>query len=282
MKRKITLSVFILVTGFIYAQTMSGYVSNPSFEDNPTLTDWELSLSNGAVATASIVTNAEDSNVPVSKGQVVKVVISNAGSGNHTDVKLMNTTYAFTDYYSIPVGDVEVNLSWDIKAAAAAEHQMRIVYNKNGGDMANSASVSQKKASASTDWESFAISKTIDAANVDVTKLSFRLDIALAYATGTFYIDNITSSVTDAVNIPTTIDDVDISNIKIWSGAQVIKVENMESATGNISVYDISGREIKNQLLNQGENTIELGLTGLFIVKTLVNGKVLTGKVLVK
>lgn len=297
MKKIYFIILSVLLSTGLNAQTMSGWITNPGFEtlDASTSTgaaDWELVLINGAQATATVVTAAEAGLGSVPEGSyAIKVVVTTLGTNNHTDIKLVNTVYNFTDYYTIPdngKGQFTCTFTWDQHAIAspanADQTQIRIVYNQNGGDIAtNSASVSQGKWNTAEEWQSFSITKTNrDTKPISPTALSLRQDIALGYETGTFYIDNLAASVDGAVAIPTSIGQLKESDIKIWSANRTINIVNMLGQPGLATVYDLSGRQIKQVQLSANENTIEIPKSGLYIVKSTIEGNVLTQKVVVK
>lgn len=290
------LTLFVAVT--LNAQTMNGWVTNPSFEtiDNSTSTgaaDWELVLSNGAKATATVVTAADAGTIPDGT-YAIKVVVTNIGTGNHTDVKLVNTVNDFSDYYTVPDngnGLFECKFSWEQHAVISTENQvqLRIVFNEDGKDIGtNSASLSQTKKNTVAGWEAFNATKTNNNSSpdkikiIDPNNLTFRQDIAFAYQTGTYYIDNITSEVVGAVEVPTAIGDVKNDDLKIWSTNRAVKVMNKAGKTGLATVYDLSGRQITQVQLSANENTIEMPQGGLYIVKSTIDGNVFTQKVVVK
>lgn len=281
------LTLFVAVT--LNAQTINGWITNPGFETEDATTstgaaNWEIALKNGALATARVVTSADVAGIPEGT-KALEIVVTNTGTGNHVDVRLVNTAYSFTNYYTVPTGDIGVNISYDVHATATHETQFRTIYSKNGGDInvgSQTKSVSQTKANAATGWEAFNLAKTISAVDIDNTNLHFRQEFAFAYQTGTYYIDNFDSSVDGAVSIPTSIGDVKNNDVKIWSTNRAINIMNKAGQAGLATVYDLSGRQIKQVELSTNENSIEMPQGGLYIVRSTIEGNVFTQKVVVK
>ena len=98
--KKITLIAAFLMAVFSYAQTLSGFVANPSFEDGSvgtiaqfqTLNDWKLGGANLTGASASI----QSIDVHAGDGSnALEVTSEFAGTGGEWNVRLMNTTYPF-------------------------------------------------------------------------------------------------------------------------------------------------------------------------------------------
>ncbi|TAJ13480.1 T9SS C-terminal target domain-containing protein [Marinilabiliaceae bacterium JC017] len=82
------------------------------------------------------------------------------------------------------------------------------------------------------------------------------------------------------VTVSTAIEKETAQQVKIYSNNKTLYV-NLEN-DGQLSVYDISGRMIKSAPVYRGSNIIELTKEGIYVVRVLINGQIITEKVMVK
>ena len=201
--KKITLITAFLMAVLSYAQSLSGFVANPSFEDGSvgtiaqfqTLNDWKLGGANLTGASASI----QSIDVHAGDGSnALEVTSEFAGTGGEWNVRLMNTTYPFD---GDGINPIEVTVSFWAKttdtdpASLNSGGDMRVLIKDTGssnlGDQTN-------RVLLETDtWVNITKTFTFDAAS----DYSLSLYLEFGRVDGTTQIDGITASVTGGATL---------------------------------------------------------------------------------
>ena len=114
--KKITFLATFFVAVFSYAQTISGFVTNPSFEDgaggtiahNQTVDNWKLGGSSGGATGVSA--SIQSTNVHTGDGSsALEVTSLYTGTGGEWNIRAINTTYPFDGNNTDPI---EVTVSF--------------------------------------------------------------------------------------------------------------------------------------------------------------------------
>jgi len=92
--------------------------------------------------------------------------------------------------------------------------------------------------------------------------------------------DNILKTTSVDVPFATTIDNATMQAIQVYVQGQRL-FASLERAA-QLSVFDISGREVLTTSVHAGQNILELSDKGIFIVRIVENGRAFTQKVMVK
>ncbi|WP_289053740.1 T9SS type A sorting domain-containing protein [Carboxylicivirga marina] len=226
---------------------------------------------------------------------VLKVVVNDSGlSGGQSlsNIILRNDNYKFSDYYNIPAGEATTRFSWNVLKTSTTDqtendHAVKIFALSPDIDAETEVSKSQGEKLVGEDWNYFdtpngKVYNENGANEFDQNNVTMRYEIHIGYVGGTYYVDNLTSSIDNATSIPTSIGNIKNNDIKIWSSNRAVKIMNKAGKTGLAAVYDLSGRQLKQVQLSTDENTIEMQQGGLYIVKSTIDGHVLTQKVVLK
>lgn len=65
----------------------------------------------------------------------------------------------------------------------------------------------------------------------------------------------------------TAVNDVEESNINVWSNGRIINVEQLSNAITNVEVIDMAGRTIKQLEITDNRCSIEIAKSGVYVVK---------------
>jgi len=206
--KKITLIAAFLIAVFSYGQTLSGFVTNPSFEDGSvgtiaqfqTLNDWKL----GGVNAGATGVSASIQSIDVHPGdgsnaiEVTSVSEINGTVNNDWNITLINTTYPFNGNNTDPI---EVTVSFWAKTTDTDPASLN-----SGGDMrllikdTGSSTLGNKQARVllETDtWVNITKTFTYDAA----ADYSLSLYFDVGKVDGTTQIDGISASVTGGATL---------------------------------------------------------------------------------
>ncbi|TLX71832.1 T9SS type A sorting domain-containing protein [Labilibacter sediminis] len=296
MKKIFTITCLFVLALALNAQV--AYVGNPSFEEldgsyNTGAKGWTLVLSNNAQATASITTT------DVKEGtNAIQVVITSQGDNYGTpevplyndNIKLVSDNIDFSGNYEIVglaagtnfkmFGDVYVKHS----NANAADIAWRHVVTTNGVDLPKS---NGKVVANDNVWNLLSLDATrhlLKKFPYATSGMTMRCEIQMGKnVSGTFLLDDVYSAVDGATaKVPTALKNIENSFLKITAIGSEIIVNNASNNEGNMVVFDLTGRTVAQQSIASGENRINLAKSGIFIVKTVVNGNVATQKVAVQ
>ncbi|MBK3519942.1 T9SS type A sorting domain-containing protein [Carboxylicivirga marina] len=302
MKNLFTTTFLLVLALSVNAQI--AYVGNPSFEELDVTTNtgakgWTLVLSNGAQATASVVTtDASDGT------NAIEVIITNKGTSYGEDplvpkfndnVKLVSEDFDFSTANEVPAAGINASGEFNVRGTCDVKHTFssaisiswRQVVSINGTEQPKS----NNKAIASGSWLPMATDKNgapslmKKSFTYASTGMTIRAEIQMGENVGTIYFDNVKSEVTDGqAKVSTSIEQDDIKDldIKVWSNNRAINISNQAGQAGMATVYDLGGRQVKQVQISAEMNTINIPHGGLYIVKSEIGNEVYTNKVVVK
>ena len=206
--KKITLIAAFLIAVFSYGQTLSGFVTNPSFEDGSvgtiaqfqTLNDWKLG--GGSSGATGVSASIQSIDVHTGDGsnaiEVTSVSEINGTVNNDWNITLINTTYPFNGNNTDPI---EVTVSFWAKTTDAdpvsrnPNGDMRLLIKDTGSSTLGNK---QARVLLETDtWVNITKTFTYDAA----ADYSLSLYFDVGKVDGTTQIDGITASVTGGATL---------------------------------------------------------------------------------
>ncbi len=203
--KKITFLATFFVAVFSYAQTISGFVTNPSFEDgaggtiahNQTVDNWKLGGSSGGAIGVSA--SIQSTNVHTGDGSsALEVTSLYTGTGGEWNIRAINTTYPFDGNNTDPI---EVTVSFWAKttdvdpASLNSSGDMRLLIKDTGstsqGDKTNRVLLE------TDNWVYVTKTFTFDAA----PDYSLSLYFEFGKVDGITQIDGVTTSVTGGATL---------------------------------------------------------------------------------
>ncbi|TLX71791.1 T9SS type A sorting domain-containing protein [Labilibacter sediminis] len=267
MKKTYTLLLMLFFITATYAQQNT--IKNPDFEDGTT-TDWTLDLGVNGAATMEVV----DDPLTSSNSKVLKLTVTTPSENTSKPqmVRIVSNSMEYTD--AIEDGDLYFDYSFDYYSPDF-DGTTNLIW---GLCFAEGIGNTQNAGKPGVEWKTQAVAAKAlvrDPANTANPIIHIEVPVKKA---GTYYFDNFRMKL---VGIATAVGDNKESYIKVWSSNQAIIISNQTDKVATATIYDISGRQIKQAQLAVNNNVIEMTESGLYIIKSEIGGDIFTNKVVI-
>ena len=293
--KKITLIAAFLIAVFSYGQTLSGFVTNPSFEDGSvgtiaqfqTLNDWKLG--GGSSGATGVSASIQSIDVHTGDGsnaiEVTSVSEINGTVNNDWNITLINTTYPFNGNNTDPI---EVTVSFWAKTTDAdpvsrnPNGDMRLLI-KDTGSLDYASEQQTDKGFVDKTYRVLLttgtwayITKTFTFPSAADYNLSLFLEFGKV--DGVTQIDGITTSVTGGATLSTQEIAKDGSSVFIYPNPAMDVLNYKSERVKYIEVYNSLGQKLKEEKADGSVDT-SVFAKGSYILKLLgENGAVSTKK----
>lgn len=269
MRKIYTILITMLIT--IVANAQQNAISNPDFEDG-TYDGWTLDVGSDGEATFEVV----DDPLSSGKGKVLKVTVTKkTTSTTKTEmVKIVSGPVEYTEL--IAAGDITFDYALDYykENDDASKNNLWVLCMADG--LSGNTQLAGKAGGGTWTTQSNAAKGLVRDPSNTANPV---IHIEVALTDGIYYFDNFKLGL---VGVATAINETKESNIKVWASDRAITISNKAGQSGVTTVYDLSGRQIKQLQLAANENTIAMPHGGVYILKSTVDGSSLTHKVVVK